>query len=277
MGYYSLIQQIGFLAALPGFLLIIATKNLISVAPGGTVFAGDLFFRTLFSAIPAIVGWAILLGNGFNKALNPTAEGVILGSQAVAMLISIILVFLLPIRSISEVGTKIHRGRFLVPMSLLWLITTFLAVRHFFILPKEKAAFRENDFAPVDNFPCETKPDSKQCDCSKKPDSSECLCFIDSESQKCKDAIAKESAEAEQTENGTEGFTTVEDISGPFEPRIQTLKKENAEIFIKDPAAITDPRLNIEFYNPFTPDSIHEDWFDFAVQTNRQRKLIFGS
>ena len=289
MGYFSLIQQAGFLGALPGVLGLIAIKNLFSVAPGGTVFAGDLFFRTVWTLIPSVVGWFILFGNQFQRGLTPLAEGVILAAQAIALLISIIMVFTLPIQPSTIPGVKIHRGRFLVPIIFVFLLTSYLAVQHWFILPKENAKLGDA-IAPKDRFACETNPESMACTCINEPKGEACACHLDDKSKDCvcaKDPDSKACRCAtnpelpeckEEAETEGEGFGNINgNINvNTFNGSTEIRQAENELTFMEDPAAATDPRLNVSFDQDFMPDSKYEDFFDEAVEINRQRKLVFG-
>lgn len=283
MGYYSLIQQAAGTVFLPMVLGLIVIKNLISVAVGGNILVGQLFMKTVWTMIPAITGWVMLYMDNFEIPLTSFTELVLIGLQTVFILISMILVVTSGIPTPTVAGTRIHRGRFLVPIFLVFLGSLFLSIRHVFLLPRENENLGSS-YAPYDRYACEIDPDSPACVCrthekgENDNDTTQCVCAIHGEDSK-------------ECRKKREGFSSIEGFNSPESNNssdhdnseldnleLSTLERENLEILQNDPYAATDPRLNVQFMEPeYTPDSFYEDFFDSAVETNRQRKLVFGS
>ena len=278
---WSFTQQKGFLAAMPFFLILVSLQNLFPAAPNGNVLAADLFWRTIFTIIPSIIGFSILAFSKFKKPLEPMHQGIILASQSAAIIVSIFLVAALPIQTAYTAASRrlIHKTSFMVPMTIILLFVLGLTIWHFVKKPKGNPGMGENPHVvqqSVENA-CLIDPLRLRCKCSKdefkntteclcgiNPKSKECLCATDPKSEACICATDPKSKECKNFE-GFNGDTNV-------------YKIENAKIFQTDPAAITDPRLNVNFKDmTFIPDESMENFYNHAMNTNRTRKLIFGN
>lgn len=277
MGYFTITQQIGFFAALPVFLLVFTIANLFPAAPGGNILASDLFWRSSFTIAPSLVFWLWMAFDGFKRAYAPLSELIILISQVVVMGLSIFLVVSLPQEtSMTNVRSrKIHAKRFLIPMSILFLGTVGILIKHI-LAQKGNYHIGENSKVAYDANPCETNPNDSYLPCKvSKMDKStkDYVCQVSPDSQKCKD-FNKPEEPPQNPETTTEGFDGTNVITNINDTNVYRM--ENTSLYQRNPALITDPRLNIEFDDSFTPDASMEDFFRHNQDTQRTQDLIFG-
>jgi len=268
MGYWSATQQVGFLASLPSFILLLAIGHFFPGPPGGTVLAGKVIFYILITLVPSAIGWGFMFFSSFN-GLSPITEAIILSLQSLFFVISLFFISKLePLLPSQMLGMrKVHKSISLTFITLLFLPTLGITINQF-IDPKGSASKGEYTFVKYNRYPCKSnlgqgnqEDSGRTCKihniCDGDSKSEACLCEIDPNSKACKTAKAnnicktsgKESEACIDATKAIEGFNG--NVSGSGNGSVY----ENGR------------NIDIGMYN----------FYQHAQNTKRTKNLIFGN